>query len=222
MIQNIFDRASLAHPRKEIVPLAVGLAWGNGGEIYQEKLDGRFHVRELPCGNTLAGELMPSKISRGVKDFIAWDCVEFNGTDCRDWAMLDRLNAMELVCGQFNVPMVQTSFSGGALLQAVLARGGEGVCRKLPGSTYFDAMQAAKRLQTWICAVTAINYATGGASIVDAATGERRGTVPLRNRAGQCRVGSIVKVEGENLSAGGMILKPRPCKDTPTSWLIQY
>jgi hypothetical protein len=210
MIQNI------QHPRKEIVPLAVGLAWGNGGEIYQEKLDGRFHVRALPCGNTLAGELM-----RGG-NFIAWDCVEFNGTDCRGWGTLDRLNALELVCGQFNVPMVETSWSGGKLLETVLARGGEGIVRKLPGATYFDTMQACKRLGTWRCAVTAINYATGGASIADAITGENRGTVPLRNRAGQCRVGSIVKVEGLGLHAGGKIRDPRPCKDTATSWLVQF
>lgn len=206
---------NIEHPRKEIVPLAVGLAWGNDGAVYQEKIDGLFTAKECG-GGILTGDFIAGQ------GFIAWDCVKFDGVDVRHYGVETRGMMRDDLCRAAGVRVVQSHYDGGALLQSVLARGGEGVCCKLPGSTYFDAMQAAKRLQTWICRVSALNYATGGAVIEDRATGERRGTVPLRNRAGQCRVGSLVKVEGECLSAGGMILKPRPCKDTETSWLVQF
>jgi hypothetical protein len=221
----IIDKASIAHPRKECVPLAIGLNWGNDGAIYQEKLDGRFEILKAESGGRKAefiGERMPGG------DFIAWDiaAATFDGHNPEEnvlaWGAMARWGLLNGMAALFGVPVVQSSTNGGALLQAVLARGGEGVVRKLPGATYFDAMQAAKRLQTWRCVVTALDYASGAAKISDAATGEDRGTCPLRNRATACRVGSIIKVEGENLSARGLILKPRPCKDTPTSWLVQF
>ena len=33
---------NIQHPTKTIIPLAVGLAWGNDGALYFEKLDGEF------------------------------------------------------------------------------------------------------------------------------------------------------------------------------------
>jgi|GEM_PF-2794879 len=222
MIQETFSLANIAHPRKDIAPLAVGLAWGNDGAIYQEKLDGVFTLwpesgkRKAESGNNLlAGE--------GVRgEFIAWDVLAYGGEDVRALPLSARLWMRDEICRIHHLRGVTSYPDGGELLQAVLARGGEGVVRKLPGATYFDTMTACKRIQTWQCVVTALFPATGGARIMDAVTGEARGTVPLRNRASACRVGSIIKVEGETLSAGGMILKPRPCKDTPTSWLITF
>jgi hypothetical protein len=210
---------AIAHPRKEIVPLAVGLAWGNDGAIYQEKLDGEFSLwtESAKGGNNI---LTVEKMADGR--IIVWDCLASDGQDLRGAGTMDRFMAMVGLCERFKLPMVETVQDGGALLQRVLARGGEGIVRKLPHATYYDAMTACKRLQTWQCAVTAINYATGGAAIVDAITGENRGTCPLRNRVGQFRVGSIVKVEGLGLHAGGKIRDPRPCKDTETSWLVRF
>ena len=49
------------------------------------------------------------------------------------------------------------------------------------------------------------------------------GSVPLLG--GKCdrvRVGSIIKVEGFGLTAGGKIREPRVCRDTATSWLVKY
>lgn len=42
---------------------------------------------------------------------------------------------------------------------------------------------------------------------------------------GKCdrvRVGSILKIEGFGLTRDGKIREPRPCKDSPTSWLIKF
>ena len=208
--------ATIEHPRKECVSLAIGLGWGNDGAIYQEKLDGVFMTRTMLGGGVLVGEQMRSG------EFIAWDCAAFDYVDVRGRGTETRGMMRDSLCRAAGVRVVQSYYDGGALLQAVLARGGEGIVRKLPCATYFDTMQACKRLQTWRCVVTALDYASGAAKIIDQTTGEDRGTVPLRNRAGQCRVGSIVKVEGETLSARGMILKPRSCKDTSQSWLVQF
>ena len=53
--------------------------------------------------------------------------------------------------------------------------------------------------------------------------GQARGAVALRGgKCDQIRVGSLIKVEGFGLHPSGLIREPRPCKDTPTSWLIQF
>lgn len=217
-----FLDVQIEHPRKTVVPLAVGLGWGNDGAIYQEKLDGKFHHhRDTETQSALVGEWMPA---RGMAEagFIAWDIVEYRGADVRGMPLTTRLWMRDEICRINCIQAVATWWNGGRLLETVLARGGEGIVRKLPGATYFEAMIACKRLQTWVCRVVALDHATGGAAIADAGTGEKRGTVPLRNRAGQCRVGSIVKVEGLELTAAGKIRDPRPCKDTPSSWLIRF
>lgn len=202
-------------PAKIILPTDVALStWRGDGSIYQEKLDGRFAFRAF--GNSvLAGEDVGGL-------FTAFDCLTADGQDVRGLALTDRLCATNDICRAFGVPFVNSSADGGKFLADVLAAGGEGVVRKLPGSSYFDTMQAAKRVATWQCVVTALNYATGGARIKDLASGEDRGTVPLRNRSALCRVGSILKVEGLELTAKGLIREPRPCKDTAESWLIQF
>ncbi len=208
--------SQIEHPRKEMAALAIGLSWGNDGAIYQEKLDGVFMTRTVLGGGVLVGEQMRSG------EFIAWDCAGYDYLDVRARGTETRGMMRDDLCRAAGVRVVASSYAGGELLQAVLARGGEGIVRKLPGATYFDAMQAAKRLQTWVCVVTALDYATGGARIVDPVSGEDRGTVPLRNRATACRVGSLVKVEGLQLHASGKIREPRPCKDTAASWLVKY
>jgi ATP-dependent DNA ligase len=209
---------AIEHPRKTVVPLAIGLSWRDDGAMYFEKLDGKFAVRELEDGSVLAGEW--TRIG-----FTAWDCLAYQGKDARGLWTLARWDAVNQLCQRFGLPVVKSSPHGGALLQDVLARGGEGVVRKLASASYFDPMEAAKRVQTWRCVVTALDYGTGGAAIAERMEDGRledRGTVPLRGRATSCRVGSLVKVEGMELTAAGKIREPRPCKDTETSWLIQF
>jgi hypothetical protein len=212
----------IKHPRKTVVPLAIGLSWEHDGAIYQEKIDGVFTGREFGGGPMMAGGALLAGDTLPSGRFVAWDCLAFDGQDLRSIPAWERLNALIAVCRRFEVWRAQESMNGGALLQDVLARGGEGVVRKLAAASYFDPMEAAKRLQTWRCVVTALDYSTGGARIADELTGEDRGAVPLRNRATACRVGSLVKVEGMELTAAGKIREPRPCKDTETSWLIQF
>lgn len=221
-------------PTKQLAPLEVGWRWGDDGAIYQEKLDGRFSIFYPEAGAVEDEQYPPSKTNNNVGaqvlagelmssgQFIAFDCLRFEGADVRGLPLVERLRLRESLCARFGVAQVPSTTNGGELLREVLERGGEGIVRKLPGSSWFDAMTACKRLQTWVCRVRSLSYATGAAKISDATTGEDRGTVPLRNRVTQCRIGSLVKVEGLELHAGGAIRDPRPCKDSATSWLVTF
>ena len=202
-------------PRKQILPLADALKWA-GGAVFQKKLDGRFAVRDLP-GGTLAGEDV-----RGV--FWAFDCLSFAGEDVRGDVLADRLRMRDELAREGVLLIVpETTSRGGEFLAAILANGGEGVVRKEFGSTYFDAMTAAKRLEAWICRVTTAPGAVRSVSICDAATGQDRGRVALLgNRCDLIRAGSLIKVEGFGLTSAGKIREPRPCKDAPDSWLVKF
>jgi hypothetical protein len=84
-------------------------------------------------------------------------------------------------------------------------------------------MLAAKRLETWVCRVAGFN-ARQSVRIVDNASGQERGNLPLfGGKCDRVRIGSVVKVEGFGLHHRcGKIREPRICKDTDTSWLIQF
>lgn len=205
----------IPHPRKTVVPLAVGLAWGNDGAVYQEKLDGEFATLELPDG-ILAGEKLRDK-------FIAWDCVGFHGRDVRGENALDRLEMAAQLGRRHGYSLVRESANGGELLESVLAAGGEGIVRKLPHATYYDGMTACKRLQTWACRIVGFAGGTQSADIADAQSGEKRGRVALRGgKIDRVRIGSIVKIEGLELHESGLIREPRPDKDSLNSWLVKY
>ena len=204
---------NVQHPTKVCVPLAIGLAWGNDGALYAEKLDGRFTVRNVPRG-VLVGETV-----HGV--FTAFDCVELDGQDLRRRGYGERYAAARELCDVFAFFIVPIFANGGELLRTVLKRGGEGIVRKDPQSTYYDAMTACKRLETWRCRVTGFKSGTQTVQIADADSGESRGAVALRGgKVDRVQIGSIVKIEGLGLHASGLIRDPRPCCDTPDSWLI--
>jgi hypothetical protein len=202
-------------PTKTIVPLAVGLAWTAGG-LFQQKLDGRFATLETD-GGELAGENVG-----GV--FTAFDCIGWRGQDVRDIALRERLAMRNELCRAGQIPIVaETTEHGGEFLESILKAGGEGAVFKSWDATYFAPMLAAKRIETWICRVATFNAGKQSVAIVDSASGQARGNLPLLG--GKCdrvRVGSLVKVEGFGLHPSGLVREPRICKDAPTSWLIQF
>jgi hypothetical protein len=80
-----------------------------------------------------------------------------------------------------------------------------------------------ERLEAWTCRVAAFNGGRQSVAIVDSASGQARGNLPLfGGRCDRVRVGSILKVEGFGLHASGLIREGRVCKDTAESWLIQF
>jgi ATP-dependent DNA ligase len=198
-------------PTIESVPLADGLRWraGNGWR-YEEKLDGCWHVEELPHATTVVGELM-----RGGQ-FFAFDVLRYKGQDLRPLALCERLTVLD----GMKLPRPTTG-SGGAFLAAVLERGGEGVVAKPLNSPYGVGWLKCKRSQVFYCRVTDLDPMRGSAILADSVTGEKRGKLPLRGGKFELvRVGSILKVEAYGLTAKGLLREARPDHDEPDSWLV--
>jgi hypothetical protein len=225
-IVNTIQSQPISKPRKIVMPLAVGLAWSNEPEyIAQEKMDGMFSIRVLgsfECETILAGEQMRNG------EFRAFDCLQYNGEDVRNLRLSERLKLLDTVfLSHSNTHLLPPEFrrvvdhaNGGPLLREVLARGGEGVVRKRLDSPWGVPMEACKRLETFTCAVTGFNM---GQSVQISLDGRPCGSVKIGG--GKCdhvRVGSILKIEGFGLTRDRQIRESRVCKDTPTSWLIQY
>ena len=210
---------NISHPSKTVVPVEVGLAWGNDGALYAEKLDGCFHVLTIADAGILAGE----KMADGK--FIAWDCVaqlDPGGSgemvDIRQFGAAVRFTILRSICARFAVPLVETSPNGGELLARVLARGGEGVTRKDANASYFQPMLAAKRSQIHLCTVTAIGP---GQSITlkDSVTGQARGKCPAGGgKADRLKPGSLVRVECETIHASGLFRSAKLCRE----WLVKF
>lgn len=205
-------KTGYSHPAKTCVPLSVGVTWGEDGSIYQEKMDGYFHVHPVD-GGVLVGEMM-----RGG-DFYAFDCVEFEGVDVRTHSLSSRLNYRDSLAVQHGILTVRTDTDGVRLLIDVLANGGEGVVRKQPNSNYFTAMEACKRSWIWHCRVRAVSPMAQSVEIECADSGADLGRVPMRaGKADQVRKGSLIRVEGLCLTKNGKIREPRLCRE----WLTAF
>jgi hypothetical protein len=213
---NLTLETAPAHPRKNVVPVEVGLAWGNENYLFQEKLDGFFDFVEM-SGHIFTGEMMPHP-TRGRR-LVVWDCVAAFGKDIRGQTTDYRWQMVQALCPRLGLAVVESSNNGGELLRRVLARGGEGIVRKNPWGTYYDEMTACKRSGVWRCIVTGHVPGSQSVTIKDADTGEDRGRVTLRG--GKCdavRAGSIIRVEGMNLTEAGKIRQPVPARE----WLLKF
>jgi len=200
-------------PVKQIVPLAVGLAWQCGE--FQLKMDGKFSlkpwVNSILAGETVAGE------------FTAFDCIQFEGCDVRGEILAERLQMRGEICRQSSTPEVRSVQSrGGEFLAQVLAEGLEGVVLKSPRG-YFEPMLACKRLETFMCHVVGFSVGKQSVDICNATTGQPVGKVALLGgRIDRVRIGSTLKIEAFGMTKNGMLREPRPDKDSETSWLIAY
>jgi hypothetical protein len=201
---------NISHPSKILISVETALMDWTGKGVFQEKLDGVFTVKNV-SGGVIVGENV-----KGV--FTAFDCVEANGEDVRGLPLARRLLLRDTLCRFHGINTVQQATdAGNRLLEAVLDRGGEGVCLKSPGS-YFEPMLAAKRGGVWTCRVTGHVAGTQSVFIVDAETGEDRGKVTLRGgKCDQCRVDSLIRVAGMNLTSVGKIRQPQPARE----WLVK-
>ncbi len=159
------------------------------------------------AGGTLAGEDV-----RG--NFTAFDCIGWQDQDVRGLALRERLAMRNELCRAGQIPIVpEVTDRGGEFLQSILTAGGEGAVFKTWDSTYFAPMLAAKRLETWVCRVAGFNGGCQSVRIVDNASGQARGNLPLfGGKIDRVRVGSLVKVEGFGLHRSGLVREPRICK----------
>lgn len=221
--------ANFLKPRKTVVTVLDGLQWRDDGQsLYQVKEDGEFSTRTGDGSYELAVEQMRDG------RFVAFDIIQHPGQDIRTWPLRERwglLNSLQPQIERTGGRIVESSPNGAELLQRVLANGGEGIVRKIWNAPY-GHMEACKRIQTWRCAVTGFCGGTQSVTIAilppfhqphNDAELKPSGRLPLRGgKCDQVRIGSIIKVEGLGLTAAGLIREPRPCKDTPTSWLLKF
>lgn len=210
-------------PRKTVVPLAEALAWrGGGGFIYQEKMDGCFATLEVRGQRSEVSLLAGERMANG--DFWAFDILTHSGQDVRRLPLRDRWRLLTQDFGHKTQDLsgIVPTGNGGEFLEAVLARGGEGIVAKDLDAPYGE-MFAAKRIWEGLCVVTGLGLGTHSVAIADATTGQPRGRVTVPGfKIEKIRVGSILKVQGMNLTEAGKIREPRLCRDTPDSWLRQY
>ena len=211
---------NISHPSKIVVPVETGMAWGNDGALYAEKLDGCFHVLTIHGVGILAGEMM-----RGGK-FIAWDCVaqaDPGGSgemcDLRQFGAAVRFAVCRSICAAQGVPLVETSPNGGELLAQVLARGGEGIVRKDANASFFQPMAAAKRSIIVQCRVSAIG--PGQSITLRDFNGEDLGKCPAKGGAAdrvRVRVGSVVRIDAACYTINGKLREPKLCRE----WLVKF
>ena len=199
-------------PSFESVPMETGLRWRDGnGWRYEEKMDGRWHVEELPDDITVVGELMRSG------QFFAFDVLRCNGQDLRPLPLSERLTVLD----GLRLPRSAVG-DGGAFLAAVLERGGEGIVRKRLDQPYGSPWEKCKRSQVFYCRVADLDPMRGSAILADRDTGEKRGKLALHSKFDRVRVGSILKVEAYGLHRSGLLREARLDRDAPDSFLVTY
>ena len=197
------------HPQKICIPVETALADWTGPGCYQQKIDGCFAVREFPDG-VVVGENVSG-------EFTAFDCVKYCGEDVASEPLLIRLGMRDNLCLIHNLRTVRTVWSDGAsLLREVLAKGGEGVCIKSPGS-YFNSMVCSKRSIIVQCRVSAIG--PGQSITLRDFNGEDLGKCPAKGGAAdRVRVGSVVRIDAACYTINGKLREPKLCRE----WLVKF
>lgn len=217
--------SAIHKPRKVVVPISTGLAWGKEfGFLYQEKADGRFAIQEIVDRHFVIAKLAGELMADGT--FYAFDILEHLGEYFLQKQLWQRHIAFDLVMEHSRLPenvrRIQESREGGKLLAEVLARGGEGVVRKRLDSPWGTPFEACKRVSDFICIVKAIGTSQS-VEISDAATGEPRGKIKLGGgKVEKVRVGSILKVNAFGTHPSGLLREAVLDRDSNNSWLVSF
>lgn len=188
--------STLHRPPFADVTLATGRAWrGGGGFLYEQKMDGVFHIREV-SGCLVVGELM--------KDgkFYAFDCLSVEGQDIRRAPLIERRSVLD------SLPLVRPATGcGGEFLETVLARGGEGVVAKRLDEPFGATWYKCKRCQTFDCTVTEIDDARGTLRL--SLSGEDCGWLPAKAAFNSIFVGDCVEVACHSRHVSGRLREAR-------------
>lgn len=166
-----------------------------------EKMDGVWQVREL-LGSILTGEAM----SDGR--FFVFDIPIAFGEDIRHCPWLERRSVLLDVAATFPPEMALcASGHGSEFIEAVLARGGEGVVAKHFKSYWGVMWHKIKRIETYDCSITAIDYARG--TIQLSLNGEDCGWCAARIALFRLRVGDVVEIAAQGRFANGKFREAR-------------
>jgi ATP dependent DNA ligase-like protein len=214
---------TISRPPFITVPLAAGLKWrGGGGCLYEEKMDGVWSVRTIGPA-ILAGEQMRDG------RFFAFDLLAFAGHDIRRRPLRDRLAGLDALCRELvnrksqieNVLRVAAGH-GAEFLEAVLARGGEGVVAKHLDAPYGAPWYKCKREETLdllvtdkacpsirLAAIPAEDPSPTPQSAIRNPNSEDRGWCCARAMFDQIKIGDIVEIKAFGLTSRGKLREPR-------------
>ena len=169
------------------------------GIICQEKLDGRWHEQEIG-GNQLVGELMPT-------GFVPFDIIACNGQDLRREPLHFRLATLRDECRRLGLPQIATG-QGTEFLEAILAKGGEGIVAK-PAESYFGCFWTkVKRIQTLDVVVTDKHDSKQSVGI--SLNGQSVGRCSILGfNFGIVEVGDVIEVACHSLHPSGKLREPR-------------
>jgi hypothetical protein len=188
---------TITRPNYGVTSLKAALAWHWRGWHLSEKMDGVCVRREF-AGCSVWGDAL-----RDGRLFI-WDIDRAFGQDVRRLAWTERNVALDELFSQLNPNLNWHRCATGAgaeFIEAILAKGGEGVICKPMDAPFGACWLKVKRQETFDCIVTEKNIATG--SIRLALNGEDCGWCPARRAFDQIRVGDIVEIIAYGRHASG-------------------
>lgn len=175
------------------VHLRGGLKWsGGGGFRYEEKKDGVW--AQISIGSSIiVGEQMRSG------DFYAFDIPVYNGESIRRKPLFERIEILD----SFDLLRPATG-SGGEFLEAVLARGGEGVVAKHIESQFGHSWIKCKRSETHDLMVTAKHDSKSSVEL-----GSFGWCTLSYRQFSEIEIGDIIEVECFAITAAGKLREPR-------------
>jgi hypothetical protein len=214
---------TLPHPKKTLVTLAEARQWSPQQYLIQRKFDGELARREV-AGAILLGELVTERsgafltaedralIARHGTFFAAFTVESVFGDNLLNRTTRERWGILCSFAGHFPPDVIlaaQTTVPASLTTEeGYVAHGWDA-----PWGT----MLAVKQASIYVCKVSSTG-GTQSVGIVDAATGEARGSVKLGGgKSDHVRVGSVIRVEGMSLTDDGKIRQPKPCRE----WLVQ-
>jgi len=197
----------IRRPAYDVTSLKAALVWHWRGWHLSEKMDGVFAVREF-AGCTVTGEAMRDG------RFFAWDIPRAFGEDIRRRPWIERGAALDELFARLNPKLNWhrcTTGSGPEFIEAILARGGEGVVAKPFAAPFGVCWTKVKRCETFDCTVTARNAARG--SIRLALASADCGWLAARSAFEQISIGAVVEVVAYGRHASGKLREARLARD---------
>lgn len=179
------------------IPLKDGLKLSGRGQLWMEKKDGVWSTRESNRF-TVIGETMKDG------SFWAFDCVRFDES-IEHLPFRERFKLLKQIRGFGHVV---SSGIGPEFLEAVLARGGEGVVIADLDALYGTGLTKCKRFENHDLIVIE-KHAYKSSIHLGSASGEDFGWCPCKAAFDSARVGDVVEIEAFGRHASGKLREPR-------------
>ncbi len=198
---------TISRPSYQVLSRPAALAQSWRGWHLSQKMDGVWSVREA-AGCIVTGEAMRDG------RFFAFDIPCAFGEDIRRRPWIERAAALDELFSRLEPGLNWHHCATGAsaeFIEAILARGGEGVVCKPWGSPFGAGWCKVKQTETHDCTVAELNPARG--SIRLELAGEDCGWLAAHSAFDQIRPGDIVEVIAYGRHASGKFREARLARD---------